>query len=96
MGKPDRDPAAPAEQPPEGPARPERPGQTIDDDPRWTAVSPERPCPVCGGTDTKCGIALDEGVVDCQRVPSAHPIEGGGWLHQLGRPGSRRGRARPR
>jgi hypothetical protein len=76
------------------PAHPHRPGPTIDDDPRWTAVSAERPCPVCGGTDTKCGVAPDEGVVDCQVVPSAHPIEGGGWLHQHRPPGSRRRSAR--
>ena len=70
-------------EPPHDPPRPERPGPTIDDDPRWTAVSTDLPCPVCGATTGRCGVAVDEELVDCQNVPSEHPIEGGGWLHPL-------------
>jgi hypothetical protein len=41
-----REPGAPRPRTP-------RPGPTIDDDPRWAATSPDRPCPVCGDTDRR-------------------------------------------
>jgi hypothetical protein len=72
-----------------------RPGPTNDDDARWTAVSADLPCPVCGATTGRCGIALDDGLAACQSVPSEHPIEGGGWLHRPDRPARRRRSARP-
>jgi hypothetical protein len=65
------------------PKRPHRPGPTIDDDPRWTATAPDRPCPVCGDTSGACGVAIDQRIVDCRMVPSEHPLEGDGWLHHL-------------
>jgi len=69
------------------------PGPTIDDDPRWAAVSARLPCPVCGATSGGCGVALDDGVVACARVPSEHPLESGGWLHPPRRRAQRRRRA---
>jgi hypothetical protein len=63
------------------------PPGSIDEDLRWTAVAPERPCPVCGAT-SGCGVAAEEGFVACERVPSEHPLDVGGWLHSLPRPGA--------
>jgi hypothetical protein len=79
------DPASTDPSVPGDPERPARPGPGIDDDPRWTAVSPEQPCPVCGATAGLCGLALEEGLVACASVPSERPRESGGWLHQLAR-----------
>jgi hypothetical protein len=93
---PSSDASTPSVPVPGEPVRPKRPGPTIDDDLRWTAVSAERPCPICGATTGRCGVAPEEGAVVCQHVPSEHPLEGGGWLHQLPRPSRARRSARSR
>jgi hypothetical protein len=80
------DPAHPAEAGPatEEPIRHGPPG-SIDEDLRWTAATPEQPCPICGAT-AGCGVAADDGFVACEGVPSEHPLDVGGWLHRLPRP----------
>ena len=68
----------------EEPTRRGPPG-SIDEDLRWTAATPARPCPVCGA-EAGCGVAAEEGFAACERVPSEHPLDVGGWLHRLPRP----------
>jgi nucleotide-binding universal stress UspA family protein len=48
----------------------------------WVVATPERPCPVCGATDACC-VADGSGYARCRAVCSVHPVEGGGWLHDL-------------
>ena len=58
-----------------------RPAAGIDDDLLWRAVCAEQPCPVCQGM-AGCGVVDAEGFVLCRVVPSAHPVDVGGWLHR--------------
>jgi hypothetical protein len=52
----------------------------IDSD--WRLVSPDRPCPVCGGDDA-CGIHTIEHFACCARAPSEWKLTNGFWLHLL-------------
>jgi hypothetical protein len=61
----------------------------MDDDLVWRAVSPERPCPVCGAV-SGCGITDGDGFTACRSVPSEHPLDVGGWLHPAPAPTRRR------
>ena len=76
---------------------PHRPPGSLDDDFRWTAVSAERPCPVCGAR-AGCGVAPGAGHALGLVVPSDRPLDVGGWLHALpaGRRRARRGGGQPR
>lgn len=60
------------------------PTTVMDDELRWSAVSCEQPCPVCGAS-AECGTAPFHGgiAVDCRNLTSSWPMVGGGWLHRL-------------
>ena len=51
--------------------------------PVWRAVTPEHPCPCCGG-DAECRVAHLAGFVQCFGCESSRPLEAGGFLHLLG------------
>jgi hypothetical protein len=48
----------------------------------WIEVSAAAPCPRCGAHDG-CSVAPAGRFVRCRLIPSAHPLEGGGWLHTV-------------
>lgn len=56
---------------------------------RWTRVSAEHPCPICGNK-TYCGVSPDGKVARCMRSPSAKESSGSdgavGFIHRLDSP----------
>jgi hypothetical protein len=51
--------------------------------PVWSPVSPEHPCPVCGGIGGCVVDRDDPALVCCCLRASPLPVPGGGWLHVL-------------
>jgi hypothetical protein len=54
----------------------------IDAAPIWEEVSPDRPCPRCGG-DSGCSLLADGEFARCMSRVSQWPVAGGGWLHRV-------------
>jgi hypothetical protein len=48
----------------------------------WIEVTATAPCPACGAPEA-CAVAATGEYVRCRLARSAHPVEGGGWLHRV-------------
>jgi hypothetical protein len=48
----------------------------------WRAVSPKRPCPICGSSSA-CQVHGEQSFASCANHQSEWPLTTGAWLHKL-------------